>query len=194
MSKLTSDRAILIGHVRHDGTGDYSNSLQDDRLDVGQGSSVLQADVVSRDTDSVDLLLGDLLDSRSRREEAEHLDQEITDRGVPSDDVLHHEQRGVPGHVRLGVRLHVIDQTVHVIVLGYQTVPAVQFVGDDVVDDELSYRVAPVSHPRHVAMMKGHQERQEVGRVSLVHLEEHTIEIGHHGAETGVLEAEVLGA
>lgn len=113
---------------------------------------------------------------------------------MPADDVFHDEERRVPGHLGLRPALHVVDQTIHVILLGHHVVPTVHSVRNDVLDDESSDLVAPVRHSGHVPVVKRHEERQEVGRVSLIHLEEHLVEVLDHVSKTVVLQMKVLGA
>ena len=54
--------------------------------------------------------------------------------------------------------------------------------------------MAPVRHSGHVPVVKRHKKREEVGRVSLIHLEEHLVEVLDHVSETVVLQMEVLRA
>lgn len=67
---LTGDRTILIGNVRDNGAGDYPDSFQDNGFDERQGSSVLQSYEVAGEAESIDLILRQSLNLRSRCEEA----------------------------------------------------------------------------------------------------------------------------
>jgi hypothetical protein len=189
----TSDGAVAIGHSRYYGRGDQADRLVDGGLGVREHGPVRDRDLFAPQH-PVDLVLDIALDLGLLGQVRQELDQEVCDGGVASNDVLQGEKRRVPCQLGGLLALHVLDQAVDVVVGVGVGVEVVEAAPDDVGQDEVADLVRGFVDPFEVLLVEGHQEREEVGGVTLVDLVEDVVVVVHHLDEGLVAEVEAFGA